>query len=282
MKTVDLHTHTVCSDGTFTPRELVEYACEKGLSAIAITDHDATEGIDEAAYYGNKLGIEVVPGIEVSAEYEGAEIHIVGLFIDSCDANMNRLLADMRLKRTERNKKIAKKLQDIGLNISYEDILKTAQGSVVTRAHIAKALIQRGYASSVKEAFERYIGAGRAAYIKREVSSWKQTIDMIRGAKGISVMAHPLLYKFSKERLESTAANMAQYGLKGIEAYYSTHSLSDTKYIKSIADKYKLRISGGSDFHGDNKPKLDLAVGYGDLAVPYEVLEGLKGSDING
>ncbi len=282
MKTVDLHTHSVYSDGTFTPRELVEYAYKKNLSAIALTDHDVTDGIEQAEYYGNKLGIEVVSGIEVSTEYEGTEIHIVGLFIDRYDSNMNNLLKNMRIKRTERNKEIAQKLQELGLNVTYEDILKTSEGNVITRAHIAKALMQKGCISTIKEAFERYIGVGKPAYIKREVFSWQQTIDMINSAKGIAVMAHPLLYKFSKTRLENCVSDMARYGLKGIEAYYSTHSLSDTKYIKMIADKNRLKVSGGSDFHGANKPKLDLGVGYGDLAVPYEVLEGLKGVINNG
>lgn len=282
MKIVDLHTHSVCSDGTFTPRELVEYADKKGLSAIALTDHDVTDGIEEAECYGHKLGIEVIPGIEVSTEYEGTEIHIVGLFIDRYDSNMNNLLEDMRIKRAKRNKEVAQRLQALGLSITYDDILKTAGGSIITRAHIAKALMQKGYVSNTAEAFERYIGTGKPAYIKREVFSWQQTIDMINSAKGIAVMAHPLLYKFSKKRLETVVSDMAKYGLKAIEAYYSTHSPSDTKYIKTIANKNKLKVSGGSDFHGANKPKLDLAVGYGDLVVPYEVLEGLKGVRTNG
>ncbi len=276
MKTIDLHTHTTYSDGTFTPKELVEYAAEKNLSALAITDHDVTEGIEEAEYYGNKLGIEIIPGIEVSTEYEGSEIHIVGLFIDRYNFNMNNLLEDMRVKRVERNKQIAQRLQQLGLNVNYEDIVKTAKGSIITRAHIARAILEKGYISSIAEAFDRYIGTGKPAYIKRQVFSWQQTIDMIKLAGGVPIMAHPLIYKLSKSRLEAVVSDMAKYGLKGIEAYYSTHSPSDTKYIKSIAYKNNLKLSGGSDFHGKNKPKLDLATGYGKLDVPNDILEGIK------
>lgn len=276
MKIVDLHTHTTCSDGTFTPKQLVEYAVKKGLSALAITDHDVLDGVEEAVYYGSRLGIEIIPGIEVSTDYEGSEIHIVGLFVDMYNPELNRLLNEMRQKRVERNKEVAKRLQSLGLDVTYQDILNTADGAIITRAHIAKALRQKGYISNTQEAFDRYIGFGKPAYVKREVFVWQQTIEMINNAKGIAVMAHPLLYKFSKRRLEEAVSAMADFGLKGIEAYYSTHSPSDVKYIKMLADKNKLKVSGGSDFHGANKPKLDLATGYGDLTVPYEVLEGLK------
>jgi S-adenosylmethionine:tRNA ribosyltransferase-isomerase len=277
MKIVDLHTHTTCSDGTFTPREIVEYAAKKNLSAIAITDHDEVSGVEEAIKYGDKYGVEIISGIEVSTQYEGSELHIVGLFIDIYDTNMNKLLIDMRQKRIDRNRLVAVKLQELGLDITYSDIVHAANGGIVTRAHIAKALRQKGYISSNQEAFDKYIGDGKPAYIKREVFDWQETIDMINNAGGVAVLAHPLLYKFSKKRLEMIVSDMANHGLKGIEAYYSTHSPSDVKYIKMIADKNKLKVSGGSDFHGANKPKLDLASGYGNLEIPYEVLQGLKG-----
>lgn len=277
MKIVDLHTHTTCSDGTFTPREIVEYAAKKNLSAIAITDHDEVSGVEEAIKYGDKYGVEIISGIEVSTQYEGSELHIVGLFIDIYDTNMNKLLIDMRQKRIDRNRLVAVKLQELGLDITYSDIVQAANGGIVTRAHIAKALRQKGYISSNQEAFDKYIGDGKPAYIKREVFDWQETIDMINNAGGVAVLAHPLLYKFSKKRLEMIVSDMANHGLKGIEAYYSTHSPSDVKYIKMIADKNKLKVSGGSDFHGANKPKLDLASGYGNLEIPYEVLQGLKG-----
>lgn len=282
MRTVDLHTHTTCSDGTYSPRELVEYAKKKGLSAIAITDHDVVDGVEEAKQCGERLGIEVIPGIEVSTAFEGKEIHIVGLFIDIYNEDMNKSLDDMRNKRVERNKTVTQRLQDLGLDISYQDILKTADGNIVTRAHIAKALRNKGYVSSTKEAFERYLGDGKLAYVKREVFSWQDTLSMINNAGGVAVLAHPLIYKMTRRNLENTVAELAENGLKAIEGYYSTFSPSDTKYIKMLADKNKLKISGGSDFHGDNKPGLDFAVGYGGLSVPYSVLEGLKGVIKNG
>lgn len=277
MKTVDLHTHTTCSDGTFTPKELVEYAAKKGLSAIAITDHDVFSGVEEGIARSRGLGIEVIPGIEVSAEYEGSEVHIVGLFIDIYNKAINNKLENMRKKRIDRNRLMAEKLRELGIDISYDDIKNAADGEIVTRAHIAKALRQKGYVASNQEAFDKYIGTGKAAYVKRDVLDWQETINMINNAGGAAILAHPLLYKFSQNRLENIAADMSAHGLKGIEAYYPTHSLSDVKYIKLIAEKNNIKISGGSDFHGKNKPRLDLGAGYGDLAVPYEVLEGIKG-----
>lgn len=276
MNIVDLHTHTTYSDGTYTPKELIEYGANKNISAIAITDHDVLGGIEEGKYYGNKLGIEVISGIEVSTEYQGREIHIVGLFVDEYNKDINSKLNSLRKRRTERNYEMIESLNSLGLNISYDDVEKTAKGGVVTRAHFAKALKEKGYILSIGEAFDRYIGDGKPAYVKREVLPWQDTLNMITNSGGVPVLAHPLLYNFSSYRLEEMVSDMAKYGLKAIEAYYSTHSQSDVKYIKTIAQKNGLKISGGSDFHGANKPKLDLATGYGSLEVPYEVLEGLK------
>lgn len=277
MKIIDLHTHTTFSDGTFTPKELVQYAKEKGLSAIAVTDHDVFDGVEQAQYYGEKLGIEVISGIEISTQYEGVEMHIVGLFVDIYDKHFNSVLDSMRQKRVERNNVVISKLQALGLDITMDEVKATADGSIVTRAHFAKTLKQKGYVSNIGEAFEKYIGDGKSAYVKREVFDWQQTINMINNAGGVAVLAHPLIYKISNKRLENAIADMANSGLKGIEAYYSTHSPSDVKYVKMLAYKNGLKLSGGSDFHGANKPRLDLGTGYGDLAVPYELLEALKG-----
>ncbi|MGN1318820.1 MAG: PHP domain-containing protein [Lachnospirales bacterium] len=282
MKKIDLHTHTTSSDGTLTPSELVKYAYEKNLSAVAITDHDTLNGIEEAKIIGDKIGVEVISGIEVSTEYEGVEVHIVGLFVDRFNEELKFKLNNMRYKRSERNKLMALKLADLGLDITYYDIVNQAKGGTITRAHFAKVLKEKGYVSSNQEAFDRFLGQGKPAYVKRECFNLKDTINMINNAGGVAILAHPLLYKFSKARLENAVSEMAGLGLKGIEAYYSTHSLSDTKYIKLIADKNRLKLSGGSDFHGANKPKLDLGVGYGNLEVPYDVLEALKGVINNG
>lgn len=278
MKTADLHTHTTFSDGTYTPRQLVEYAVQKGLSAVAITDHDTLKGLEEAEYYGKRAGIEVIPGIEVSAQYEDTELHIVGLFVDRYNSRFNNILDETAKRRIYRNKLIVERLNNMGIDIEYKDITAAAKGGIITRAHFAAALVNRGIVGSVQEAFDRYIGDGKPAYIRRELLSWHSTINYINSAGGVAVLAHPLLYKLGQKRLEVIIGDLAKAGLTGIEAYYSTHSPSDVKYIKMLAQKYRLKLSGGSDFHGANKPKLDLGTGYGSLEVPYDLVEKLKKS----
>lgn len=276
MNTVDLHTHSTYSDGIFIPKELIAYAKEKGLSAIALTDHDTVAGVSEAIGYGAEYGIEVIPGIEVSTEYEDTEIHIVGLFIDVNNKELLSALDNFRLGRQNRNKEMVDKLNAIGVNINYNDVLANAGGGVITRAHIAQEIIKKGYALSNNEVFDRYIGKNKPAYVKRKVMPWQDTISLIVKSGGIAVLAHPLLYKLSDKRLEMIVSQLSAKGLGAIEAYYSTHSPRDVKYIKELALKNRLKLSGGSDFHGTNKPKLDLATGYGNLQVPYDIIEELK------
>lgn len=276
MNTVDLHTHSTYSDGTYTPEELVRYGKEKGLSAIALTDHDTLDGISEALDCGRRYGIEVIPGIEISAEYDNSELHIAGLFVDNENKEFISALENLRRSRESRNIEMVEKLNQIGVNIDYKKVLSRGRGSVITRAHIAREVVDNGYALSNNEVFERYIGKGKPAYVKRQLMSWQETLRLIKESGGLPVLAHPLLYKMSGRRLEAVVADLAAGGLAAIEAYYSTHSQADVKYVKTLAEKNNLKLSGGSDFHGTNKPKLDLGRGYGDLKVPYEVLLELK------
>ncbi|MDO5389201.1 MAG: PHP domain-containing protein [Clostridia bacterium] len=276
MNNVDLHTHSLYSDGTFTPDEIVKYANEKGLRAIALTDHDTLSGINEAKTAGEKYGVEIIPGIEVSTEYDETEIHIVGLFVNE-NTEFNNALKELRESREKRNIQMVEKLnRETDIKIKYEDVLKRVEGGIVTRAHIAREIIDKGYASSNNEVFEKYIGKGKPGYVKRSVMDWRDTLKYIICSGGLPVLAHPLLYKISSKYLEKIIEELAEKGLAAVEAYYSTHSPSDVKYVKSLCVKYGLKISGGSDFHGSNKPKIDLGTGYGNLCVPYSVLEGLK------
>jgi hypothetical protein len=275
-KIIDLHTHTTFSDGTKTPTELVKYAAVKGLSAVAVTDHDCMDGLEEAEACGKQVGVEVVPGIEISAEYENDEVHIVGLFVDRNNEELKKILKDTREKRIHRNKLVVEKINALGIPLTYEEVEKAADGGIITRAHFARALLKNGYVTSIKEAFDRYIGDNKPAYIRRELPSWNEAVRFIKNAGGAAVLAHPLLYKVGQKRLEKIISDLSLAGLYGIEAYYPTHSPSDVKYIKMIAQKYRLKLSGGSDYHGDNKPMLDLGTGYGNLRVPYELLEELR------
>ena len=276
MKIIDLHTHTTHSDGTLTPKEIITLAKELNISAIAITDHDALSAIEEAEHYAKIAGIEVIPGIEISTEYNGFEIHMIGLFIDRYNTSLNHKIEDFVKSREERNILIVKKLQELNIDISYSDILNQTNNSAITRAHIARELMNKGYVKSADEAFDRYLGYGKKAFVKRELINWQESIDLIKKSGGIAILAHPILYKLSYKKLEEIVANMASHGLDAIEAYYSSYSLAEAKYIKTLALKNKLALSGGSDFHGNNKPKIQLGSGYGDLQIPYSVLEVLK------
>lgn len=282
MKRIDLHVHSTRSDGTYTPTELVDYAIKKDLAAFALTDHDCVDGLDEAITYADSLRQTnpeaplVIPGVEFSTEYKGSDVHIVGLYIDYKSTEFQKYLVDFVESRTLRNQKMCKLLQEgAGMDISYETLLETFPDCVITRAHYARYMMSKGYVKSISEAFERYIGDHCPYYIPREKVTPAQAIELILSAGGIPVLAHPLLYGMGKARLDALVAELKDAGLIALEAIYSTYSASDEREMRTLAAKYDLGISGGSDFHGDNKPKLDLGTGYGSLYIPYEVLTKL-------
>lgn len=273
---IDLHVHSTHSDGTFTVQELVDYALEKGLSAIALTDHDTVDGLDEIIEYAKGKPIEVIPGIEFSTEYEGKDVHIVGLYIDYKGETFKTWLRDFVDSRVTRNKKICIKLTEHGCPIDYDELVKRYPGAVITRAHFAAFLMEKGYVKSREEAFDRYIGDNAPCFLPREKVTPKDAIRIISEAGGISILAHPVLYKMSDARLDKLVRELADEGLIGIEALYSTYTAGDVRHIKSLANQYNLLISGGSDFHGANKPKIDLGTGHGSLEIPDEILDNLK------
>lgn len=275
-KIVDLHVHSTKSDGSFTPKELVEYAMEKGLSAFALTDHDTTEGLGEALWAAEGKEIEVIPGIEFSTEYEGKDIHILGLYIDYEGEEFRKYLIDFQNSRTVRNQKMCEKLREHGIEISYEVLQERFPGAVLTRSHYAKFLWEEGYVSNMKEAFGRYIGERAPCFLPREKVTPVQAVELILRAKGIPILAHPVLYRMSDVRLETLVVRLKEAGLMGIEAVYSSYTSGEERQMKALAKKYGLLISGGSDFHGTTKPGLDLATGYGKLVIPYELLQSIK------
>lgn len=281
-KPIDLHVHSTRSDGTYSPTQLVDYAIEKGLAAFALTDHDSIDGLDEAITYAKTLRPsnpnvpEVIPGIEFSTEYEGKDVHIVGLYINYKAPDFQKYLVDFVTSRTLRNQKMCKLLEsDAGMDITYEKLLETFPNCVITRAHYARYMMSKGYVKSISEAFERYIGDNAPYYIPREKVTPAQAIQLILSADGIPVLAHPLLYGMGKARLNTLVAELKESGLMALEAIYSTYTAGEEKEMRALAKEHGLCISGGSDFHGDNKPKLDLGTGYGSLYIPYEVLTKL-------
>ena len=274
---IDLHTHSNRSDGSYSPSELVDLAVQKGITYIALTDHDTIEGIDEAKRRAEEISsssdtpITVIPGIEFSTDWNGRDVHVVGLNIDHTNKEFVGKLDFFLESREGRNRKMAENLRNIGIGISYDALLKSFPDSVLTRAHFAKYLYEYGYVRSTHEAFERYLGPDAPCYVPREKITPVQAVEMTLMAGGIPVLAHPLIYKFGDEKLRELIAEMKEYGLAGIEAMYSTHSPEDEEYIRKLAAECDLKISGGSDFHGTNKPGIDLGSGCGNLDIPEQV-----------
>ncbi len=282
---IDLHVHSTYSDGTFSTKELVDYAIEKGLSAFALTDHDCVSGLKEITEYAASLkekGINaprVIPGIELSTDYNGSEVHVVGLFIDYESKAFKDYIDNFVKSRLERNLEMCKKLSDAGFDVKYEDLLNEFPGAVITRAHVANHMQRKGYVKSKQEAFERYIGNYGPYYVPRKLVTPQLAIELILKSGGVPILAHPILYHLSKANLDKLVCELKQAGLMGIEAVYSTYTTADERDIRKLAEKYHLLLSGGSDFHGANKEKIDLGVGYGKLYVPDEFLEKIENAN---
>ncbi|MFC1478642.1 PHP domain-containing protein [Candidatus Margulisiibacteriota bacterium] len=279
MAFIDLHIHSKCSDGTYSAADIVHLAKTKGLEAIAITDHDAVCGNPMALAAGKELGITIIPGIEISVKYENYPMHILGYCIDS----ENPLLLDMidRLQgsRNQRNPKIITKLQELGFDITYEEVLANVCGKVAGRPHIAMTMVQKGMVASINEAFRKYLHDGGPAYVPKEIISPEEAFSVIKQAGGVSCLAHPwtLKYNISQDELTKIVEEMVSAGLQGIEVYYGRgtaigHRYShkeQVRFLLGLAKEYKLIVTGGSDFHGDNRPDIEL----GQANVPAELLK---------
>ena len=282
MRAVDLHTHSNKSDGSFSPTELVNYSIEKNLCAVALTDHDTADGLAEAIEHAEALtragrpSIEVIPGIEFSTKHEDKDVHIVGLYIAYDAPDFLAKLQEFVDSRTGRNIKMCRNLQEAGIDITYEKLQAQNPDAVITRAHYASYLFEKGYVKSRSEAFSRYLGDHTKYFVPREKVTPAQAVELILRVGGVPILAHPPLYHMGRERLDKLVASLKDVGLMGIEALYSTYTNQDERDMMSLADKYDLLLSGGSDFHGANKPKLDLGVGYGKLFVPEEFLLKIK------
>lgn len=276
MGLVDLHVHSTRSDGTLSPEELVDYALEKGLKAIALTDHDTVDGIDGMLAYAEGKPIEIIPGIEYSTEYNKRDVHIVGLFIDYKAPVFLAYLDKFQQSRVNRNHKLCANLQNAGIDITYGALLEAFPGAVITRAHYAKFLLEKGYVKSHNEAFDRYLGDYTPYFVHREKITPEEVIEVTKKAGGIPVLAHPTLYKLGKGQLEILVSTLKSAGLMGMETVYSTYTPAEERQMKALAKKYRLLQSGGSDFHGANKKGIDLAIGYGRLSVGEDILAALK------
>lgn len=276
MNMIDLHIHSSCSDGTLSPTQLVQLALDTHLSAFALTDHDTVAGLAEAFQAARGTGLEVIAGIELSCEYKGKDIHIVGLDFDWEAPFFLQELTAFRDSRNIRNEEMIKKLIEHNIDISHKQMLDEYGETVWTRAHFARYLLEHGYVSDMQEAFQCYIGDAAPCYVPRKKVTPAQAVQLIRHTGGIPVLAHPMQYHFSVTELETLVRELKKYGLIGIEAIYSTHRAVDESLLRKLAKSLGLCISGGSDFHGSNKPTIALGTGTGNLKIPDSVLKQLR------
>lgn len=275
-KHIDLHVHSNCSDGRLSPGALVAYAAEKGLAAMALTDHDTIAGIPEAMEAAKSFDLELIPGLEFSTNYKGKDIHILGLDIAWQDPDFIRDLKNFQDSRDIRNRKMIALMQEHGIDITYEKMAAENPDSVWTRANFARYLLEHGYVKTMPDAFSRYVGDEAPCFVPREKVTPDQAVDLIHRFGGLAVLAHPILYKLSDEALDEMVHTLKEHDLDGIEAIYSTYRWMDESRVKCLARKYELCITGGSDFHGSNKPDIDLGTGRGNLNIPYELWTNLK------
>ncbi len=273
----DLHMHSTQSDGTDSPRRLVEMAKDQGLAAIALTDHDTFSGVEEAKAAGAELGVRVLSGVEISVEYGGKTVHMLGYCFDGGADTLNAKLGEILQGREDRNRQIVQKLQGLGMDITYEEIAAEAGGKVVGRPHFAAVMIRKGFVQERQEAFDKYLAKGAAAYMDRLRFGPEDSVAMVREAGGIAVLAHPKLVRFPEgENLEGLVQELVDAGLGGIECHYSLHTPEETQEYLRLAEKYNLVVTGGSDYHGRNKPTIRMGSGEGTLQVPLSCADALE------
>lgn len=274
-KFIDLHTHSTCSDGTFTPTEVVKEAAKAGLSAIALTDHDTVDGLGEAIEAGKKYGIEVITGIEFSVAAD-TEMHLLGLgFTIECPEIRN-VLDEMIIQRDKRNTEVTELLEKIGIHITIDDILAEATSRVTGRSQIAKAMLKKGYVNTIKEAFDKYLSFGKPAFVPRSTLSPEEAIKIIKKCGGKSFLAHLNQTGKTDEELYTILSHLKACGLDGIEGYYTEYTEDMNTRYRKMADASGLLLSGGSDFHGTNKDGYEIGKGKGNLRIPYELLGKIK------
>ncbi|MBQ3230483.1 MAG: PHP domain-containing protein [Clostridia bacterium] len=275
MKTIDLHTHSTCSDGSMSPTELVAHASARGVSAIALSDHDTVAGIDEALAAGKKYNVEVVPAIEFSVQSE-TETHILGFYIDHKSPILQEALQNINSVRHQRTVNTCEKLRALGFDVTMEEALEIAPAGIIGRAHFARLLVEKGYISSVKEGFDKYLANGRPAYDGTQYLTAADAVELINSIGGVSFVAHPHLIRLDDNALREFLMSLKAFGLSGIEGYYNEYTPEMQSYFQSLANELGLDISGGTDFHAKMKPHIEIGIGQGNMNVPYSVLNRIK------
>ncbi len=273
---IDLHTHSTASDGSLRPAELVQQAHDAGLNALALTDHDTVTGLKEALQAGEAAGLEVIPGCELSVVSPAAKMHILGLWLPVNPTGLLDSLDALVRHRHERNIIIVEKLQQLGLDITYDEVRERAGEGSVGRPHIAGILFDKGYVTSVQESFTRFLGPRGKAYVPKKVLTAAEAVTLLKNEGATVMMAHPFLNGLNLDQVATECIRLREYGMDGFEAYYSEHSPSQQQALLNLAGRLEMQVSGGSDFHGTPKPNIRLGVGKGGLNIPDSVLDVLK------
>ncbi len=304
-KFIDLHTHTLASDGRDAPAAVVAKAAKFGLSAVAITDHDTLDGLAEAETAGQELGIEVIRGCELSVGSDCGEVHILGLWIPREAKAIENALHQLRFNRSQRNEIIVEKLQALGVDIHYDEVLRATRSSddkqaflqkvvqkikkmarrikplppkqnAVGRPHIATVLLEKGYVSTIKEAFTKYLGDGCPAYEPKKLLEVEEIFALLREAGATISLAHPGLIRCTPQWLDTYVGYLKGLGLYALEVYHSEHDPETTQRLEALAQKHALLMTGGSDYHGSVKPQIHIGCGKGNLRIGVDLLDALK------
>jgi len=279
---IDLHVHSTASDGSLNPSEILALTQKIGLGAIALTDHDSIDGSKEILHQDIPESIGFLTGVEVSAKPPqtfnlSGSFHILGYGINVDDPVLNSVLETQQSARKNRNPQIIKRLNELGIDISLDEVVAASGKAQIGRPHIGSLLLQKGIVQSMDEAFDLYLGRGKPAYIEKSVIPSKTALDVIRSAGGVSVLAHPGLIEIKNSRpFEELIAELVSLGLNGIEVFYPNHTHSQTTYFSHLAERFNLLVTGGTDFHGAISPDIGLGVGRGNFSVPYRIYETLK------
>ena len=274
-KYIDLHTHSLKSDGSMTPAEVVQEAKRAGLSAIALSDHDTVDGLEEAIAEGEKIGVEVVPAIECSV-ISKTETHILGYFIDYTNPELQKMLKEVVELRIQRNYVTTQRLNELGFDITLEEVRALAPNNFVGRAHFARVLMDKGYTQSVKEGFDKYMSVGKYAYCEKQRLTAREAVELITECGGLAFLAHPHLTKLPDDELKEFLIELKGYGLSGLEGYYTDYTPEMQKKYHNLAKELGLMISGGTDFHAAMKPHISIGTGLGNMKIPYSALEDIK------
>ncbi|MDP8976763.1 MAG: PHP domain-containing protein [Actinomycetota bacterium] len=276
---IDLHTHSTVSDGSDAPRRIPELAAEAGCSAVALTDHDRLDGVEEARARADELGITLIPGCELScvAPAAAGSMHVLVYFVEPIEGALQDRLAELQDVREDRNRALAERLGDLGLPVTYDEMQEEAGGSGAGRPHAAAILVRKGVVGSVREAFEHWLGDGRPGYVERTRLEPAEALRLVRESGGVAAVAHPLSMELEEAELEGTMRELTELGMAGMECIYGRYSAAEREDLADLARRLGLVVTGGSDHHGTYKPDLRVGVGQGDLEVPDRTLEELAG-----